>query len=107
MHPKFETLAAADAYFRRERLSLEIDYEQKQTILESNKQNVLATLKTKYESQLVELKQQTVDKKEALKNNSEKAKGQIQLLFNNKKEIIFCNNVNKQTGTKDNIQFSL
>mgnify|MGYP003439558196 FL=1 len=64
MHPKFETLAAADAYFRRERLSFEIAYEEKQTILESNKLNVLAALKTRYESQLIELKQQTIHKKQ-------------------------------------------
>ena len=69
MHPRFETLAAADTYFRRERLSLEIAYEEKQTVLQSNKQNVLAVLKAKYESQLIEIKQQTIHKKEFLKNN--------------------------------------
>lgn len=70
MHLQVETLVAADAYFRSRRLLLGIVYEEKQTILESNKQNTLTALKARYKSQLIELKQQIIHKKESLKTGS-------------------------------------
>lgn len=83
---EFNSLVEADAYFQKEFKLLEQGYEKKKETLYQNSEVVIFKLKERYEGQVKGLQEATQIKLANLVENSEKARNQIKLVTEQRKQ---------------------